>query len=98
MEHNHNHDHDHDHNHEHSGNPLLEWFRHTFTPHDHGYQTAALDAALATDRGIRAVKLSLVALRITAGFQVAIVAISGSVALLADSIHNFSDALTAIPL
>lgn len=95
---NHDHDHDHEHNHEHSGNPLIEWFRHTFTPHDHGYQTAALDAALATDRGIRAVKLSLVALLITAGFQVAIVAISGSVALLADTIHNFSDALTAIPL
>jgi hypothetical protein len=47
--------------HEHSGNPLIEWFRHTFTPHDHGYQTAALDASLATDRGIRAVKISLVA-------------------------------------
>jgi cation diffusion facilitator family transporter len=98
MEHNHDHDHEHDHDHAHSQNPLLEWFRHTFTPHDHGYQTAALDAALATDRGIRAVKLSLVALLITAGFQVAVVAISGSVALLADTIHNFSDALTAIPL
>lgn len=93
-----NHDHNHDHDHEHSQNPLIEWFRHTFTPHDHGYQTAALDAALATERGIRAVKLSLVALLLTAVFQVAIVAISGSVALLADTIHNFSDALTAIPL
>jgi cation diffusion facilitator family transporter len=102
-----NHDHDHDehehsdtldHNHEHSRNPLVEWFRHTFTPHDHGYQTAALDASLATERGIRAVKISLVALLLTAAFQVAIVAISGSVALLADTIHNFSDALTAIPL
>src|SRR5574341_1031087 len=96
--HSEDHDHDHEHDHEHSGNPLVEWFRHTFTPHDHGYQTAALDAALATERGIRAVKLSLVALLLTAGFQVAIVAISDSVALLADTIHNFSDALTAIPL
>jgi cation diffusion facilitator family transporter len=90
--------HDHQHEHEHSGNPIIEWFRHTFTPHEHGYQTAALDAALATDRGIRAVKISLVALLLTAAFQMVIVAISGSVALLADTIHNFSDALTAIPL
>src|SRR5574339_162230 len=94
-EHNH---HDHEHEHEHSGNPVIDWFQHTFTPHDHGYQTAALDAALATDRGIRAVKISLVALLLTAAFQMFIVAISGSVALLADIIHNFSDALTAIPL
>lgn len=92
------HDHDHEHEHEHSRNPIIEWFQHTFTPHDHGYQTAALDAALATDRGIGAVKVSLVALLVTAAFQVVIVAISGSVALLADTIHNFSDAITAIPL
>jgi cation diffusion facilitator family transporter len=89
---------EHEHEHEHSRNPILEWFQHTFTPHDHGYQTAALDSALATDRGIRAVKISLVALLLTAAFQMVIVAISGSVALLADTIHNFSDALTAIPL
>jgi cation diffusion facilitator family transporter len=44
------------------------------------------------------VKVSLIALLATAAFQVIIVAISGSVALLADTIHNFSDALTAIPL
>jgi len=94
----HNHDHEHNHENDHSRNPMIEWFRHTFMPHDHGYQTAALDAALATDRGIWAVKISLVALLVTAIFQVVIVAISGSVALLADTIHNFSDALTAIPL
>src|SRR5687767_5869820 len=92
------HDHDHEHEHEHSKNPVVEWFQHTFKPHDHGYQTAALDAALATDRGLWAVKVSLVALLVTAAFQVVIVYISGSVALLADTIHNFSDALTAIPL
>ena len=92
------HDHHDDHEHEHSKNPVIDWFQHTFTPHEHGYQTAALDAALATDRGIRAVKISLVALLLTAAFQMVIVATSGSVALLADTIHNFSDALTAIPL
>jgi cation diffusion facilitator family transporter len=100
----HGHDHSRDRNHEHdrkdehSKNPIIQWFQHTFTPHDHGYQTAALDTALATDRGIWAVKVSLVALLVTAIFQVVIVVISGSVALLADTIHNFSDALTAIPL
>ena len=88
----------HEHKHEHSNNPVVEWFQHTFTPHEHGYQTAALDSALATDCGIQAVKISLVALLLTAAFQIIIVAISGSVALLADTIHNFSDALTAIPL
>lgn len=100
MDKDHQHDrHDHhEHKHEASRNPILEWFQHTFMPHDHGYRTAALDSALATDRGIRAVKISLVALLLTAAFQVVIVIISGSVALLADTIHNFSDALTAIPL
>jgi len=97
-DHHDDHDHDHDHEHGNSRNPLVEWFQHTFTPHSHGHQAAALDAALATDRGIWAVKVSLVALLFTAAFQVVIVAISGSVALLADTIHNFSDALTAIPL
>ena len=45
-----------------------------------------------------ALKVSLVGLLVTAVFQVFVVIISGSVALLADTIHNFSDALTAIPL
>lgn len=42
--------------------------------------------------------LSLLVLGVTAGAQVAIFAVSNSVALLADLIHNFGDALTAIPL
>lgn len=37
-------------------------------------------------------------LTVTAGFQAAIFALSGSVALLADLIHNFGDALTGVPL
>ena len=45
-----------------------------------------------------ALKVSLAGLAITAAIQVTIVAVSGSVALLADTIHNFADALTAIPL
>ena len=59
----------------------------------------SLDPALAGDkRGIRAVQVSLVALGVTAVLQLGVVLISGSVALLADTVHNFSDALTAVPL
>src|SRR5215211_5856335 len=96
--HNHNHEHPHEHDHPHSRSPVIAWLQHLFIPHSHGHQQAALDPKLATDRGMWAIKISLVALLVTAIFQVAIVAISGSVALLADTIHNFSDALTAIPL
>src|SRR4030065_188896 len=55
-------------------------------------------AVLSLDRGIWAVKWSFVALMATALFQLVIVSLTGSVALLADTIHNFADALTALPL
>jgi cation diffusion facilitator family transporter len=59
----------------------------------------SLDEALTSDaRGIHALKLSLLALGLTAALQLAVVLMSSSVALLADTVHNFSDALTAIPL
>jgi cation diffusion facilitator family transporter len=59
----------------------------------------SIDSALAGDRrGIRAVQVSLVALGVTATLQLGVVLVSGSVALLADTVHNFSDALTAVPL
>src|SRR5215212_11724951 len=96
--HNHGHEHHHDRDHFHSENSVIAWLQHLFMPHNHGYQQAALDPNLATDRGMWALKISLIGLLVTAIFQVFIVAISGSVALLADTIHNFSDALTAIPL
>lgn len=58
-----------------------------------------VDAALRDSAaGIRAVKISLVVLGVTAAIQLIIVAVSGSVALFADTVHNFSDALTAVPL
>jgi len=66
--------------------------------HTHDHAGRVDDALRDSDAGIRAVKISLVVLAITAAVQVAIVLASGSVALLADTIHNFSDALTAIPL
>jgi cation diffusion facilitator family transporter len=108
MEEHHNHPHDqqhghviepaHAHPHAREGQGLAGRLKHALTPHSHDYQAAALDAALATDRGIWAVKISLVILLLTGAFQVAVVLASGSVALLADTIHNFSDALTAVPL
>ncbi len=69
-----------------------------FSPHSHDAADRFDDALSSSASGIRAVKISLVALVVTAAFQVAIVVISGSVALAADTIHNFSDALTAVPL
>ena len=63
--------------------------------HIHG----AIDpTTFTTQRGIYAVKWSLLGLLATALFQAVIVLLSGSVALLADTIHNFGDAATAIPL
>jgi cation diffusion facilitator family transporter len=65
----------------------------------HAHSHGAIDPALLdTRRGIWATKWSLAALLATALFQLVIVLISGSVALLADTIHNFGDAGTAIPL
>src|ERR1041385_3105531 len=83
--------HEHEHAHAHSGSHSHAT-RHT---HTHG----AIDPSiLDTDRGIWAIKWSFVGLFITAVFQVFVVSISGSVALLADTIHNFGDAATAVPL
>ena len=69
-----------------------------FVPHSHDAADSIDDAMEASTQGIRAVKVSLVALGVTSLLQLAVVLVSGSVALLADTIHNFSDALTAIPL
>ena len=93
----HDHEHDHDHQHEHSTG-LRGWLHDVFVPHSHDAADSIDDALEAHGQGIRAVKVSLVVLGLTAAAQLGIVAISGSVALLADTIHNFSDALTAVPL
>jgi cation diffusion facilitator family transporter len=66
---------------------------------DHGHAHGAVDPSIATsERGIWAVKWSFAALFVTALLQLGVVALSGSVALLSDTIHNFGDALTAVPL
>ena len=65
----------------------------------HGHSHGAVDQEiLASDRGIWATKISLVVLMVTAVIQVVVFAFTGSVALLADTIHNFGDAATALPL
>ncbi|TSD93775.1 cation transporter [Skermania sp. ID1734] len=95
--HGHGHDHDHDHDHGHRSG-MVGVIKEIFAPHSHDAADSVDDALESSAVGIRAVKISLVGLGVTALVQVAIVVLSGSVALAADTIHNFSDALTAIPL
>jgi cation diffusion facilitator family transporter len=71
--------------------------RHLFSSHSHDHADA-VDSATANREGMRALVVSLGGLGVTAVLQVVVVALSGSVALLADTVHNFSDALTAVPL
>ncbi|GAA3627774.1 cation diffusion facilitator family transporter [Microlunatus ginsengisoli] len=69
-----------------------------FVPHSHDAADSIDDAVEASRDGVRALKIGLLILAATAALQIMVVLISGSVALLADTIHNFSDALTAVPL
>jgi cation diffusion facilitator family transporter len=77
-----------------------EYHNHDHHAHgDHGHAHGAVDPSIATsERGIWAVKWSFVALFVTALLQLGVVLLSGSVALLSDTIHNFGDAATALPL
>lgn len=63
--------------------------------HSHDFVDPSI---VSTSRGLWAVKWSFIGLMATALLQVVVVALSGSVALLADTVHNFADAATAIPL
>nr|WP_309505282.1 cation diffusion facilitator family transporter [Streptomyces sp. KM273126] len=85
------------HDHGHSPGPLTR-VRHLLTPHSH--ETAdKLDSALESSaRGMRALWVSLTVLGMTAAIQAVVVVVSGSVALLGDTVHNTADALTAVPL
>jgi cation diffusion facilitator family transporter len=65
----------------------------------HGHSHGLVDDSVKRSRaGVRAVLVALAVLGLTAVAQTAVFALSGSVALLADLIHNFGDALTAVPL
>lgn len=67
--------------------------------HGHGHSHGLLDASIRRSRaGVRAVLLALLVLGAAAGAQAVVLALTGSVALLADLIHNAGDAATAIPL
>lgn len=77
--------HSHDHGHSHGG--------------DHGHSHGLIDASIKRSRaGVEAVLLSLLILGTTAAAQIVVFVLGGSIALLADLIHNAGDALTAVPL
>ncbi|WP_308122526.1 cation diffusion facilitator family transporter [Streptomyces sp. WAC04114] len=89
------HGHGHGHGHRHG---LRHRVAHLLAPHSH--ETAdKVDSALESSaRGMRALWVSLVVLGVTALAQAVVVVVSGSVALLGDTVHNTADALTAVPL
>ncbi|MFI6510429.1 cation diffusion facilitator family transporter [Streptosporangium sp. NPDC050855] len=105
--HGHGRDHGHGHGHGHGRQGksargrlgrLIGRVGHAFTPHSHDSADKS-DAALeSSDQGMRVVAISFAALMVTAVVQMVVVAFSGSVALLGDTLHNVADALTAIPL
>ena len=91
------------HGHDHAA-PASLWGRvrggvvHAVKPHSHD-AADQVDSALETSReGMRALWISLAILGATALLQAVVVVISGSVALLGDTVHNLADALTAVPL
>jgi cation diffusion facilitator family transporter len=76
---------------------FVGWLRHTFG-HSHDTRRKWDNVIETSDRGIWALKVSLVGLGLTALIQLVIVLASGSVSLLADTIHNVADAATSLPL
>ena len=99
--HDHGHDHDHDHGHDHPATgwrAVLHAVEDLVRPHSHeGLERT--DAAMETSReGMRVIWISLGVLGLTAALQAIVVAASGSIALLGDTLHNGVDALTAVPL
>ena len=86
--------------HDHGHGPHRHPVGHAHESHaGHGHTHGLVDGSIVRSRdGVRTVAISLVVLAATAGVQAVILALSGSVALLADLIHNAGDALTALPL
>ena len=98
------HAHSHDH-HQHQREHRSGWragvaavFTSVLPLHSHDSADSVDSVLRGSSQGIRAVKISLAVLGVTALLQLLVVAASGSVALLADSVHNVADALTAVPL
>lgn len=89
------HDHDAEHGH---ATGLVALIRDLIRPHSHD-TASKVDTALESDaRGVRALKVSLVALLVTGVIQLIVVLLTNSVALLSDTLHNFADAFTALPI
>lgn len=92
--------HDHDHDGDRGG--VLARVGHEvsefFGGHSHDAAEQIDDALEAHSTGRRALFISLGGLGLTAAIQAAVVVVSGSVALLGDTMHNIADALTAVPL
>jgi cation diffusion facilitator family transporter len=90
------------HRHEHDATPSHGHEHHHHHHHgeeDHGHSHGLIHDSIKRSReGVRAVLISLGVLGLAAVAQTAVFVVSGSVALLADLIHNFGDALTAVPL
>jgi cation diffusion facilitator family transporter len=88
--------HDHDEGHHHHG----PWARikHALVPHTHDSNEAIQTADESSGQGIRAAWIGLAGMAATAILQMIIVAVSGSIALLADTLHNVGHAVTTIPL
>lgn len=90
--------HDAGHEHGHSESGLMARLRHVLRPHSHE-AADQVDAAMeASAEGMRVLWISLAVLGVTALLQAAVTVLSGSVALLGDTLHNAADALTAVPL
>jgi cation diffusion facilitator family transporter len=85
--------------HRHLWHPRRSRSLHASRAHRHGHSHGLIDPTITRSRaGIRAVALSLLVLGLAAAAETVIFALTSSVALLADLIHNFGDAATAFPL
>ena len=94
----HHHDHGHEHHHDHGNRGIWTRIRHVIPPHSHDHDRAVDSVLESSAEGLRTLWISLAGLGLTATAQAAVVALSGSVALLGDTLHNAADALTAVPL
>jgi cation diffusion facilitator family transporter len=98
RDHDQGHDQEHGNKHDHGTRTgVLARLRHLLSPHSH--EADQVDAAMeASAEGMRALWISVGSLAVTAALQAFVVALSGSVALLGDTLHNAADTLTALPL
>ena len=108
--HSHQHGTGHDHGHEHGtgqehgtgygheGRGPWARVKHAFGLHSHSHDNGVDEVLQSSAEGMRTLWISLAGLGATALGQAVVVALSGSVALLGDALHNSADALTAVPL